>query len=152
MALARPAAAVLAALLLAAGCGGGGDEPASAPANARPADADWIARIAERAGFTVTGETESALIVEGRGPSFYFWSTPLPKPVEELAAEEGWQPLGRSAGADVYGDGELWQWWVAQDRIVWANAGPAANDYVPTLAELAPLIRASREVAPPPTT
>ena len=151
MALARPAAAVLAALLLAAGCGGNGGEPGNTPADARPVDADWIARVAERAGFAVTGETESALIVEGRGPSFYLWSTPLAKPVAELAEEEGWQPLGSSAGADVFGDGELWQWWVVQDRIVWANAGPMANDRVPTLAELAPLISASREVPAPPT-
>ena len=147
----RHAALVLAAALALAGCGGNGDEPASGPADALPVDADWTTRIAERAGFAVTGNTESALIVEGRGPSFYLWSTPLAKPVAELAEEEAWQPLGRSADADVYGDGELWQWWVVQDRIVWVNAGPMASDRVPTLAELAPLIRASREVAAPRT-
>jgi hypothetical protein len=112
-------------------------------------EATWVADIAERAGFAVTGDTQSALIVEGEGPSFYFWATPLTRPPAEIAADEGWPALGRSAGADLYGDGELWQWWVAQGHVVWLNAGPTAEARLPTPAELAPLIRASRELPAP---
>jgi len=99
----------------------------------------------------VTGDTQSALTVEGDGPGFYFWATPLTVPVAEIAADEGWRSLGRSAGADVYGDGSLWQWWVAQEQILWTNAGPTQDSRLPTLAELAPLIRASRELPAPAT-
>jgi hypothetical protein len=111
--------------------------------------ADWVARIAEHAGFVVTGDTQSALTVEGDGPSFYFWATPLTAPVAETAVDEGWRPLGRSAGVDVYGDGSLYEWWVAQGHVLWTNAGPTRDSRLPTLAELAPLIRASRELAAP---
>ncbi|HXV32473.1 MAG TPA: hypothetical protein VD769_00580 [Gaiellaceae bacterium] len=110
-------------------------------------EAAWASRVAERAGFAVTGDTQSALIVEGRGASFYLWATPLTKPVAEIAVEEGWRRLGRSGGAAVYGDGRLWQWWVAQQRVVWLKAGPTPSARLPTLTELAALVRAGRELA-----
>jgi hypothetical protein len=176
---ARAAVAALVILLAAAACSrGDGEEPGSAgvassatttatttAASSERTDdacrenrvwtscpvADWAARIAEHAGFTVTGDTQSALTVEGGRSSFYLWATPLTAPVAELAADEGWRLLGRSAGVDVYGDPGLWRWWTTQGQIVWTKVGPTEDSRSPTLAELAPLIRASRELAAPPT-
>jgi hypothetical protein len=106
-------------------------------------EADWIRHVVRRAGYRLTGETGSALIAEGHGASFYIWATPAGRPVEEIGRDEGWQELGRVAGARVWGSRE-WRWWAAQEHIVWLSAG----GHVPALNELRSLIRASKSLTP----
>ena len=108
-----------------------------------------MADVLGRAGFAVTGETGSALVAESSGSSFSIWSTPLSRPVASVAEEEGWDELGEAEGVTVYGDRDVWRWWAAQDQLLWLQAGPSADARAPRLAELGPLIRESRELAPP---
>jgi hypothetical protein len=39
------------------------------------AEADWVRRVVESGGYRVVGETGSALVAEGKGQSFYAWTT-----------------------------------------------------------------------------
>jgi hypothetical protein len=52
------------------------------------------------------------------------------------------------AGAKVYDDGTR-TFWLANGYLFWIEAGPRGDSVAPTPTELAPLIRASRAVAPP---
>ena len=104
-------------------------------------------RVAERAGYRISGETGSALIARGNGWSFYIWATE--ETPEEIRRAERWQALGTVEGVVVYGDESLWRWWVTEDFVVGLQAGPYEDSQVPPLAEMESLVRASKTVAVP---
>jgi hypothetical protein len=153
---------VLATLALAASaCGGSNESPVQndVPSRCPPdwpgpwtacPEADWVRRVAERAGYRVVGETGSALVAQGKGQSFYVWATEMAaSSIAEPARAEGWRRLGVVERVDVYGDDELWRWWEAQRFVFRLQAGPRGGARVPSLAEMAPLVRASEEVRRP---
>jgi hypothetical protein len=112
-------------------------------------EADWVRRIAETAGYRVTGDTGSALTAEGRGDGFYIWATPMPEEHRvATAAREDWARRGRVEGVEVFGD-DQWRWWPAQGFVVWLHAGPSAEATLPSLREMTPLVRASLDLPPP---
>jgi hypothetical protein len=113
-------------------------------------EADWVQQLAESAGYRVTGETGTALIAAGGGWSFYIWATKgTTRAIRRTAKREKWQVLGTVAAVEVYGDANLWRWWVANGFVVWLQAGPYGDSRPPPLQEMEPLIRASKAVPPP---
>jgi hypothetical protein len=114
-------------------------------------EADWVRKVAERAGYRISGETGSALIAKGNGGSFYIWATPAatPKVVEKAVRDEDWQPFGSVEGVDVYGDERVWRWWVGERFTIWLQAGPTADSRLPTLSKMESLVRASKTVPRP---
>jgi hypothetical protein len=114
-------------------------------------EAEWIQQLANHTGYRITGETGSALIAQGNGSSFYIWATEgTPKQVSRAAKREKWQPLGTVDGVEVYGDERLWRWWVvAEEFVVWLQAGPHMDSQLPSLEEMDSLVRASETVPPP---
>ena len=114
-------------------------------------EADWVGKVAERAGYRISGETRSALIAKGNGRSFYIWATPAgtPKKIENAVRNEDWQPLGSVEGVQVYGDESIWRWWVAEGFTIWLQAGPIRDSRLPSLAEMESLVRASETVPRP---
>ena len=114
-------------------------------------EAAWVQRIAERAGYRISGEKGSALIAKGNGQSFYIWATPASTPSEiKDAVESGdWEPFGSAEGVEVFGDENVWRWWVGESFTIWLQAGPAANTRLPSLTEMEALVRASKTVHRP---
>jgi hypothetical protein len=114
------------------------------------AEAGWVRRVVREAGYQVVGETGSALIAEGKGRSFYIWTTPARRRSATTADEAGtWRRLGVIEGVPVYGDADLWRFWQAQGLTFWVKEGPRGDSVVPSAAELAPLVEASKTGAPP---
>jgi len=96
------------------------------------ADADWVERVVEVAGYEVKDGTGSALIAVGRGHSFYVWST------------------RNAVGGDEPSDDGVRTSWTSQGLTLWVEAGPGAADSKPSVDELAAVVAASRRLAPPP--
>ena len=46
-------------------------------------------------------------------------------------------------GVAVYGDRDLWRFWVAQGFIFWVKSGPSDGSVLPAPGRLAPVIDAS---------
>ena len=158
---------------LATGCGAGEDSSRSAlpdeasstlgtvaePARRNPCDsagpwtacpeAAWVRRVVAAADYRVGGDTGSALVAEGRGDSFYIWTTPAVRPVADMLDGGDWSVLGVVEGAEIYGDDDLWRWWVSGGRVFWVKAGPSASSTVPDVDELDALVAASRRIEPP---
>jgi hypothetical protein len=132
------------------------DEPRGCPTKDWPgpwkacAEARWVRRVVEVAGYRVTDEPASALVAEGKGREFYIWTSELALPFSELVCAEGWRRVSAVEGADVYGDRRLWRFWAAQGFIFWVQAGPRATSVAPWPTELGSLIRASQSIRPPP--
>jgi hypothetical protein len=115
------------------------------------AEADWVRRVVAQAGYQVVGETGSALVAEGRGRSFYVWTTPVVRSPGAIAAGAGnWRRLAIIDDVPIYGDDDLWRYWQAQGITLWIKEGPRGDSIVPSPAELAPLVAASRMIPPPP--
>jgi hypothetical protein len=115
------------------------------------AEADWVRRVVARGGYQVVGETGSALVAEGRGRSFYVWTTAAVRSPGAIAAGAGnWRRLATIDGVAIYGDDDLWRYWQAQGTTFWVKEGPRGDSIVPSPAELAPLVAASRMIPPPP--
>lgn len=114
------------------------------------AEADWVGRIAAAAGYRIVDETGSALVAEGRGDSFYIWTTrhEIVPPVGRIVADEAWRRLGSAAGVAIYGDEHLWRWWSTEDTIFWIKAGPYEDSTVPGVGELDQLVAASLRTQP----
>jgi hypothetical protein len=113
------------------------------------AEADWVRRVVESGGYRVVGETGSALVAEGKGHSFYAWTTPAARHPAAIADEAGnSRRLAVVHGVAVYGD-DLWRFWEAQGFIFWVNAGPTQDSIVPSPAALARIIEASGTTQPP---
>jgi hypothetical protein len=115
------------------------------------AEADWVARVARKAGYRIVAETGSALVAEGQGDSFYIWTTrqALLPPTDQIVDREGWSELGSTGGVTIYGDERLWRWWVANDTVFWIQAGPNESSTVPDVAELDQLVATSLQLEPP---
>ena len=114
-------------------------------------EADWVRGVAEAGGYRVVGDSGSALVAEGKGRSFYIWTTRAERPLSVIAAEAGnWRRLAVVGGVPVYGDDDLWRFWEAQGFVFWAQAGPRADSVVPSPAELAQVLAASATISPPP--
>jgi hypothetical protein len=115
------------------------------------AEAEWVARVAEAAGYRIVGETGSALVAEGGGDGFYIWTTrhAIVSPIQQLAEDEGWQELGTAGRVTIYGDERLWRWWSTEDTIFWIKAGPYEKSTVPDVGELDRLVAASLRLQPP---
>ena len=111
------------------------------------AEADWVRRIVEVGGYRVAGETGSALVAEGKGRSFYIWTTRARRSPGAMAVGN-WRHLAEIDGVGVYGDEELWRFWEAQGSIFWVKEGPTGDSVVPSPHELEPLLEASRAVRP----
>jgi len=113
------------------------------------AEARWVGRVVDRAGYQVVGETGSALIAEGSGAEFYIWTTQVRRPLADAADGGHWRHLGSSGGRAIYGDEDLSRLWQAQGFTFWLRAGPYATSRLPTLNELGPLVEASATIEPP---
>jgi hypothetical protein len=58
------------------------------------AEADWVRRVVAEGGYRVTGETGSAIVGEGKGRSFYIWTTRAVRNPAAIAARAGnWRHL-----------------------------------------------------------
>jgi hypothetical protein len=115
------------------------------------AEADWVRRVVVEGGYQVVGETGSALVAEGKGRSFYVWTTPAVRNAATIAADAGnWRRLATIDAAAIYGDDDLWRFWQAQAFIFWVKEGPRGDSVVPSPAELTRLVQASTVVPPPP--
>jgi hypothetical protein len=111
--------------------------------------AAWVAKIVEKAGYRLTGDTQSAWVATGRGTSFYIWATDRTAPVGQIARRESYRLVARVAGTKVYDD-SIRKFWAASGYIIWIEAGPRGGSIAPKPTELGPLIRASRAAAAPP--
>ena len=136
--------------------GGGDPSPRGCPRENWPgpwtacAEAEWLRRVAQEGGYRIVGDTGSALIAEGKGRSFYVWTTPARREADEIAAEAGnWRRLAVIDGIPIYGDDELWRFWQAQAFTFWVKEGPRGDSIVPAPVELATLVQASTIVPPP---
>jgi hypothetical protein len=112
-------------------------------------EAAWTRQIVERAGYSIVGDTGSALLAAGRGYDFSVWATPLDRPLRQVAEKEGWELLARVRSVDVFGDAELWRWWAAQGYVIWIHAGLRVGSGPPPPDELGPLISESQTLQPP---
>ena len=114
-------------------------------------EADWVEKVARRAGYRISGETGSALIAEGNGRSFYIWTTPAAtaEEIEKAGKNEDWQPFGRVDGVQVYGDESVWRWWMGESLTIWLQAGPTKDSRLPSVTEMESLVRASMTVPAP---
>ena len=113
------------------------------------AEADWVRRVVEDGGYRVTGETGSALVAEGKGQSFYAWTTQAARHPAAIADEAGnSRRLAVVRGVAVYGN-ELWRFWEAQGLIFWVSKGPTEDAIIPSPTALARLIEASTTTLPP---
>jgi hypothetical protein len=110
--------------------------------------ARWVRRIVTHSGYRVTGSTGSAWVAAGRGREFFIWATEASGAVEPLAKREGYRLVGRFAEVPVYDDG-VRKFWPARGFLFWVAAGPRGDSVAPTADELAPIILATRTVAPP---
>lgn len=128
------------------------DEPRGCPSENWPgpwaecAEADWVREVVRRAGYTTERDTGSALVASTDETGFYIWTTAgSAERVHPQAAQ-----LGAVASTPVYGDKRVWRFWSAQGFVFWTTAGPSAADGPLSLTALEPLVRASKEVPPPP--
>ena len=112
-------------------------------------EAEWVRRVVRDAGYRVSDETGSALVADGRGTSFYIWTTERQRPLSELIAEEHWNELAVVAGSPIYGDPELWRFWDAQGFIFWVKQGPSASSVLPRPVELSELVTSSKSIPAP---
>jgi hypothetical protein len=114
------------------------------------AEADWVHRVVAESGYQVVGETGSALVAQGKGRSFYIWTTPAVRNPAATAADAGnWRRLATIDAVAIYGDDDLWRFWEAQSFIFWVKEGPSGASIVPSPAELESLVEASRTTPPP---
>lgn len=81
-------------------------------------EARWLRRVMLEAGLEVIGDTGSALEVKADSHQLYAWNTDADKPIEDVAAEEGYE---RKEGSDAFSDGNrlLWE---AQDLHIYMSS------------------------------
>jgi hypothetical protein len=113
-------------------------------------EAAWVQRVAERAGYRITGETGSALIARGKGHGFYIWGFEAAKDeIQKVAKREQWVPRAVVKGVVVYGDERSWRWWVVDGFIIWLHAGPSEDSTLPSLENMGALVEASTTLPQP---
>jgi hypothetical protein len=114
------------------------------------AEAGWVRRVVAAGGYQVLSETGSALVADGQGRSFYIWTTPAVRNAAAIAADAGnWGRLATIDANAIYGDNDLWRFWQAQGFTFWVKEGPTGASIVPSPAQLASLVQASRKIPPP---
>jgi hypothetical protein len=107
----------------------------------------WVARVVERAGYRVSGDTGAVLIATGQGrQSFHAWAIRVSYGVPrcqpgDAACLSGVRLLGRKHR----------RWWLTQGFAFWIEAGPFAHSILPHRSGLSRLIEASLALAPPKT-
>lgn len=127
--------------MLAAGCSNAAQESGSrgCPRENWPgpwtacAEARWVGQVVEAGGYWVgyTG-TGSALTAGGHGRAFYVWGA--------------YSGVGDSEPVD---DGVRTSW-SSQGYTFWVESGSGVTEVKPTIAELQPVVAASRRIPPPP--
>lgn len=109
----------------------------------------WVARVVRRAGYRVTGDTGSALIVTGQGTtSFYAW--PNRTPARGDRERKRWRSCGVLTRTRLY-CGRQRRSWLVHGWLFTVQAGPYQKSTLPRENGLARLIRASRTLQPPST-
>ena len=107
-------------------------------------EADWVRAVVRRAGYATSADTGSALVASTGETGFYIWTT-----AGSAEAVSDRARLGTVAGTPVFGDERVWRFWSAHGFIFWTTAGPSQADTPLSFATLAPLVEASRSIAPP---
>ena len=109
-------------------------------------EARWAREVAAAAGFSVTGDTGSALTIERSRKTFHLWAFTPEEP--ELRAEqlqqEGYGEKTRVDGIAAYGDGVRVTWKVYGLHVWLTNAG--LGDLGVSSPGVADVVRASAEV------
>jgi hypothetical protein len=103
-------------------------------------EAIWGREIVEAGGYNVFSETGSALVASGKGQEFYIWATEAAGPLAKK-----WRKLATVKGAPLYGDGDVWRVWQAQEFNFWVQAGPRPT-FAPAASRVAPVIDASLRI------
>ena len=104
--------------------------------------ATWLYRVIKDAGFTITGDTGTALQIEADGGALYAWNVTAREPIAAVAERDGLQPT--AAGA-----------YAGRQRLVWEAQGfhiylePATEQGVDQVDDdtVERLVRSSRSVA-----
>lgn len=108
----------------------------------------WTRAVVEEVGYEVTGDTGSALIVEGLGGEFAIWATSQDFTAKHLVEEEGYREAYVIDGVLTYSDGVRMVWMV-QGLAVWVSGwqvGEPAPGEPPPGPIVADLVDASRRV------
>ena len=105
-------------------------------------EATWLRRVMVEAGLEVTGDTGSALEVRSDSHQLYAWNTDAEKPVEQVAAEEGYE---RKDGTNAFSDGERLLWEAQGLHIYLSSADENLIDDLPDQV-IDRLIESSRSV------
>jgi len=99
--------------------------------------ADWVRNTIWEAGFSVDGRTDSAIVGNADGRSFYMWTTTdLGDPLEPA-----YVPLMRVDNVTVFSGGTQ-AVWEARGIRVWVEAGPT-DELLPSRKQIGALVRAS---------
>lgn len=99
--------------------------------------AQWVRERLQESGYRVRGDTRSALLAQGHGTNaIAVWATEIPGPL----GDEGYELLADVDGVDVLSDSVRITWATRSYRI-WVSS--ESLDPVPTLDQLAPLVRAT---------
>lgn len=104
--------------------------------------ARWLRRVIAAAGLEVTGDTGTALEVSAGSRRLYAWNTSAARPLEEVAADEGYE---RKDDTDVYSDGERMVW-QAQGLHIYVS--PADQEPIDDLSDdtIDELVKASQTI------
>lgn len=105
-------------------------------------EARWLRRVMLEAGLEVTGDTGSALEVKADSHQLYAWNTDADKPVQDVAAEEGYE---RKEGSDAFSDGNRLLWEAQDLHIYMSSADETPIDDLPNEV-IDQLIQRSRSV------
>ncbi|MFN2591031.1 MAG: hypothetical protein ABR518_09715 [Actinomycetota bacterium] len=99
--------------------------------------ADWARKVVTRAGHELIGDTGSALEARANGIEYHFWAFEpegwQETPLRDAIADEGYTPLRRIDGVDVYTDGVRLAWEV-HGLYCWLSAALLALDDIPAAA------------------
>lgn len=101
----------------------------------------WLRRVVLAADLEVTGDTGSALEVSAESRRLYAWNTSADKLVEEVAAKEGYEPIGN----DVFSDGQRFLWEAQGLHIYVSSADQGSVEDLPE-SVVQELVEDSRQV------
>lgn len=108
-------------------------------------EAKWARSVVEKAGYAISDDTGSALIVSTGEGYLYLWTTAVKAsddPTKREIDEGAYRPLTRIQGVQVYEGHIRWVWDVPQLHV-WVES---ADNTDVQLAMVRPLVRASAEV------
>lgn len=107
-------------------------------------EAQWARGVAERAGYSVVGDTGSALIINDGTYSFNFWAFEPEDPStrQEALRSENYDLLTEIDGTRVYFDG-IRLTWEMHGLYAWLNSGPGRGPTTTEREVIAEIVRAS---------